>query len=405
MEHIREIYDIDYELVSYAGYEELTQALIDGEVDAIFPVYGEYYIGEQEQMMISDPATVSTMTMLNHRSDTDEPKVAAVTKTSPFQQYIVQNYYPNTQVIYCDSIADSIQAVLDGKADFTMMETAIMNERVDPAYRKQIQTVELPINVNISFGVRMGDGQLLGILNKSISMEQSQIDTSLIQHSQTHMTYTAEDFIRDHIGLVLLQLFLVFAIIVALLVAHYRVRLRSERRIMEAEQERRKAKWSAQHDSLTGLLNRTAFQELCQQLMGVSEPLALMIIDVDEFKKVNDTYGHDVGDQALSKVGTLLEHFFRDEDFVIRFAGDEFAVLVMEAIEDQAESLQQKVRAINDILQRPEAYVPKLSISAGIAFSPGGYRETLFNQADKALYHVKANGKCGSFVYKKDFDR
>jgi diguanylate cyclase (GGDEF)-like protein len=140
-------------------------------------------------------------------------------------------------------------------------------------------------------------------------------------------------------------------------------------------------------------------------LEDVSEPLALLIIDVDEFKKVNDTYGHEVGDKALTKVGTLLAHFFKDEDFVIRYSGDEFVVVVINTTVDDAAVLQQKVRAINDILQTPEAHVPKLSISAGIAFSQGGYRESLFNQADKALYHIKANGRCGSFVYQKDFSR
>jgi ABC-type amino acid transport substrate-binding protein len=197
MEDIHEIYGIDYELVPYSGYEQLAKALSDGEVDAIFPIYGEYYIGETEQMMVSDPVTVSTMTLLNHRSADGAQEVAAVTKSSPFQQYVLENYYPDVRVIYCDSIADCIETVLDGDADFTMMETAITNERVDADYRKQLQTVELPIDVNISFGVGTGSRQLLAILNKSITMEQSQIDTSLIQHSQTHVIYTAKDFIRD----------------------------------------------------------------------------------------------------------------------------------------------------------------------------------------------------------------
>jgi diguanylate cyclase (GGDEF)-like protein len=339
------------------------------------------------------------MTLLNSRTGTGGEQVAAVTASSPFQHYVVQDYYPDTKLVYYDSIADCIRAVIDGNADFTMMETAIKNERVETSFQKSIQTVELPVNVNISFGVETGNRQLLAILNKSINMEQSQIVTSLIQHSQTHMTYTAGDFIRDHMGMVFSVTVLVFVIIVGLLFAYFRTRLRSQRKLLESEQGRRQAQWSAQHDGLTGLLNRSALQEVCRHLENSSEPLALMLVDVDDFKKVNDTYGHEVGDQALSKVGTLLNLFFRDEDFVVRYGGDEFLVLAMNTGPGEADNLQQKIRSINDILQKPEGYIPKLSISAGIAFSTGGYRDSLFNQADRALDHIKANGRCGSFIY------
>jgi diguanylate cyclase (GGDEF)-like protein len=388
-----------FQLVSYPGYEQMSQALSEGEVDAIFPVYGEYYVGEAEQMLISDPVTVSTMTLLNNRSGTEGDQVAAVTGSSPFQHYVLQDYYPDTELVYYDSIADCIQAVIDGKADFTMMETAIKNERVETSYRKSIQTVELPIDVNISFGVKIGNRQLLAILNKSICMEQSQIVTSLIQHSQTHMTYTARDFVRDHMGMVLSVMVLVFVVILGMLFAYFRMRLQGERKLLESEQGRREAQWSAQHDGLTGLLNRSAFQEVCRHLAHSSEPLALMLVDVDDFKKVNDTYGHEVGDQALAKVGTLLGLFFRDEDFVIRYGGDEFLVLAINTGSEEAVNLEQKIRSINDILQKPEQFIPKLSISAGIAFSPSGYRDALFNQADRALDRVKASGRCGSCIY------
>jgi diguanylate cyclase (GGDEF)-like protein len=272
---------------------------------------------------------------------------------------------------------------------------------VESSYRHRIQTVELPVNVNISFGVKTGDRQLLAILNKSISMEQSKIDTSLIQHSQTHVSYTMKDFVQDHIVLVLAVIIVVFAVIIALLFAYFRVRLRSEHQLIQAEQERRLARWSAQHDGLTGLLNRTAFEEVCDHLANSTDPIAMLLIDVDQFKKVNDTYGHEVGDRALKKTASLLEHFFRDEDFVIRFAGDEFVVMILNAGEEDAPGLQQKIRAINDILQQPGEHVPKISVSAGIAFSPEGYQDALFRQADKALYTAKANGRCGSFIYKK----
>lgn len=159
-------------------------------------------------------------------------------------------------------------------------------------------------------------------------------------------------------------------------------------------------KSKAERDELTGLLNRGAFNSLTDFYANSNESIAFMIIDVDYFKTVNDTYGHQVGDVALQKVATLLKKSFRSDDFIIRYGGDEFCVIMTELdIEGHRGIIERKLNYINEILQNPtEENIPKLSISVGVAFSKSGFNNVLFELADGALYKTKENGR-GSFTF------
>lgn len=154
-------------------------------------------------------------------------------------------------------------------------------------------------------------------------------------------------------------------------------------------------KSKAERDELTGLLNRSAFNNLVEFYKHATEELAFLIIDVDKFKNVNDTYGHAVGDAALQKVASLLEECFRSNDFPIRYGGDEFVVIMTEISEEQKGVIERKINYINGELQKPSGEIPKLSISVGIAFSKHGFGDDLFEKADAALYTTKENGRCG----------
>lgn len=155
----------------------------------------------------------------------------------------------------------------------------------------------------------------------------------------------------------------------------------------------------AEHDPLTGLINRGAFDQLRQVLKTRMAPVALLIIDVDKFKLVNDGYGHEMGDRILRKVAALLEKSFRSTDYPARIGGDEFAVIMPELSEDKKDMLMQKVDAINQLLLHPDNDEPAVSLSVGGAFSENGFSDDLYNRADTALYHVKENGRCGCGFY------
>lgn len=151
----------------------------------------------------------------------------------------------------------------------------------------------------------------------------------------------------------------------------------------------------AENDALTGLLNRASFEQMKTRFCDISQPFALLLIDVDVFKSINDNYGHEMGDKALIKVANLLKENFRSTDHVFRIGGDEFAVMMTPVQPDNQTIISEKIDNINHTLQNPTGDFPKYSLSVGIAFSDNGYNDELFRQADQALYHTKENGRCG----------
>ena len=155
----------------------------------------------------------------------------------------------------------------------------------------------------------------------------------------------------------------------------------------------------AERDPLTGLLNRTSLQQLVEETLAASEPEtdshAMFIIDLDDFKHVNDTLGHTVGDECLRQIAAAMQNCFRSNDLVSRIGGDEFAVF-MRHVPDKATVLDQ-AEILRRTLERLALAVPgqNHSVSIGISLYPDNGRElkTLYEKADQAMYHSKRGGK------------
>lgn len=126
----------------------------------------------------------------------------------------------------------------------------------------------------------------------------------------------------------------------------------------------------------------------------------LILVDVDVFKAVNDTFGHGIGDQILRKVASVLKKQFRNIDYVCRIGGDEFAVIMVNSASDKRCTIQKKIEEANEELSNPTDSLPAVSLSVGVAFSdrknPNG---SISNDADTALYYIKEHGRhnCGFY--------
>ena len=167
--------------------------------------------------------------------------------------------------------------------------------------------------------------------------------------------------------------------------------------------ERKKAQdqiqWLAHFDALTGLPNRTLLHERCRQAISLAQrsrkPLALMFVDLDGFKQVNDTLGHKAGDELLRLFAARLEGVVRDQDTVSRQGGDEFVLVLPDTDTSGAAHIAGKLLAIASESYRIDEQELNLSASIGIAMYPddGTDFETLSCCADTAMYRVKQNGR------------
>ena len=172
-------------------------------------------------------------------------------------------------------------------------------------------------------------------------------------------------------------------------------------KVYQENQETQKIiRHQAEHDSMTDLLNRGAFEKILNIYENGEPNFALILVDVDTFKSVNDTHGHAMGDKILKKVSKLLKDAFRSIDYVCRIGGDEFAIIMVEMTSDLQYTISDKIKAVNEELAMAEDGVPAVSLSVGVAFAdrenPG---ESIFKDADKALYRVKENGRNGCDFY------
>lgn len=163
-------------------------------------------------------------------------------------------------------------------------------------------------------------------------------------------------------------------------------------------------RWSATHDALTHLPNRALFQARLDELAQAGSPdFALLLLDVDDFKQVNDTLGHDAGDALLCTVGARLRKAVRQEDFVARLGGDEFAI-ILDKVQSEAGAIAAAAK-IFEALREPWLHNGRVadcrvSIGASIAPRDGEESSKLLKNADIALYAAKIQDRGRIAVFK-----
>lgn len=172
-------------------------------------------------------------------------------------------------------------------------------------------------------------------------------------------------------------------------------------------EEKESAKAVFNHDPLTGLLNRASMQQIFRQKnLFDGNDFAIVMCDIDNFKKINDTYGHGAGDEVLKSLSKIFKNAFRNEDRVARFGGEEFLAVIFDVKKAKAVSILERIReTLNQNVVEFENHRIIATMTFGVVAHSGHTEvniERMIKQADELLYVGKRNGK--NIVMSADYD-
>jgi diguanylate cyclase (GGDEF)-like protein len=180
------------------------------------------------------------------------------------------------------------------------------------------------------------------------------------------------------------------------------------RDVTEAREMQRKLVWQADHDGLTGIMNRRAFEDRVSRALNSKRasqyPLSLLFIDLDFFKQVNDSAGHAAGDELLRQLAKLMLSRIRDSDALARLGGDEFGVMLQSCPHDMAERIASVIRdSIANLKFVWEGQTYQVGASIGIVHVPPQWAtlDECLAAADAACYKAKGHGRNAIVVHRK----
>ncbi|MBQ8279900.1 MAG: diguanylate cyclase [Roseburia sp.] len=398
LELLEEYTGLNFVYKASDSFTESLTRLKHGEVEMLTALSHDYAWAEQNNVNLSSAYLDSYIVMIHNPNNTTGKNCVALPSDFNITSQIVESgLYDN--ILYFDTTEECIEAVANGRADCTYTNYYIANYHLSNiAYRSLAATKITSSNENLCIAVsKDADPRLLSIINKGLRCISAQkIDAIVLEHTLYENEFSIRNIIYAYPETVILAIVAISTIaVIALLITlfiHYR-----KARIIEN---------ISQTDALTGILNRGAVQ--AQITLAIDKEKAnpdlvcpLIAIDLDNFKAVNDNYGHSEGDLLLKAVAKVLTHSVRQTDIVGRMGGDEFIVYLTNVSNKKtAEKVAAKLCTAVSALSLEKEEWSEITASFGVAFGDEHSTwSTLYHQADVALYDAKEKGKNQYSIY------
>lgn len=306
---------------------------------------------------------------------------------------IMRNKYPNIHIKTVSSAEQGLKMVEKGKA-FGFIDTvpSINYQMLEHGISYIKLSGVLDEHYSMSVGVRVGQPLLLSIFNKVIA---STTDT---ERQRILKNWLSVDYDYRFNYKLMWQALAVLSVLLICLFIRYRLVHKYNRKLQKVN---RQLEYLSHNDHLSGLPNRYLLHKTFQLEVARSKrnkkPFSVMMMDVDWFKRINDSYGHDAGDDVIKKMAFLLLSNIRENDAVGRWGGEEFLIICPETGDEGAfrlgEHLRQQVEQYDFGVDLP------LTVSVGIAeFRLNETMESCLKRADTALYQAKHTGRNKTIV-------
>lgn len=332
-----------------------------------------------QQGMLSQQASLFTLEYLNSGSAEFKTEAAKTLNTmQKNHQYLLQEHFRSLQDNQPSPLSESMQNLYFE-----------LPHQLDKNVKDFSQLINLSLNMAISGNNEDPEAQNRHFWQLAKKPLLASLNTVLKQYESESLSKVnelrgAQQFVFSII---------IFTILVEALFI-FRPMVSKVKRLAERLQQ------EASFDQLSGLFNRRAFAILAKKAVAHSirykDPLSLLTFDIDHFKSVKDSYGHDVGDTVIQHIGDIIKNSVRESDTVARFGGEEFVVLLPQTDEADAMLLAEKVRQKieNTPLELPKLII-EMTASCGISqFAASELAmDAMLKRSDKALYQAKKQGR------------
>lgn len=370
LESLSEIIGIKFQYVWVQDLAELEAKIALEEIDFCGAMPAYHDIAHQLDVILSVPMVESGTLWLKRGGEvTDSAMVHMVSSNIPF--YSLEDL---------TTVFDVKSAILDLSNHGTA--NIFCERNVAKYYLNQLEITNVDYQTvnNLSSDISLGMGKhldivIMGLLNNAVEKLDSMATEEIILN---HMTFVKEFTLEDLIAKYKVQLNF---FIILLLSAIVLVLMRHSKRL----------KILSQQDSMTKLINSGHFHQYAGDVTKNLKHGCLILIDIDLFKDVNDTYGHQKGDEVIQTVAQAIKGQFRQSDTVARLGGDEFAVLLETSCSKP--DLEKKFKNLLEQLAENKTGVPVTLSIGGYIFSEAIKYQDLYDLADQNLYKVKENGR------------
>jgi len=338
---------------------------------------------------VSFPIVLATRNDVGFINDISllDNKIIAVGKNYTAEK-LLKKHYPNLKLLEVKNTDEALKLVSEGKVFGAVDILPVIAYKINKYdYANLKISGRTPFTFNVRFMIRKDYPELVSIINKVIDAMPKEKKQEIYRQwisVQMQQGY-GDSYIRNLLILIFVIIFIV-GIIIFILV----------RNNMKSNKEKNQFETLATMDKLTSIFNRykidMALSEQIEICNRYERPLSVMFFDIDHFKKVNDTYGHKVGDDILIEISKLINKHIRKSDIFGRWGGEEFLIILPETSLDKAVMLAEKLRKI--VQDHKFSEVEHITISIGVTnYKKNDTLNSLMMRVDELLYKSKKNGR------------
>ncbi|MDT3843612.1 MAG: transporter substrate-binding domain-containing protein [Bacillota bacterium] len=367
---------------AYRSTQEMIDALNRDEIDVAFPIENNMAQAEKDGIFLSSVMVKTSMFLVFDGAYDERVKNRiAVIRGNRFQEVYTRRNFPNAEIVFCDDIYNGFDMVKSGEAD-SIAINELRKDAVMSSFRyRDMQSIPLPEGRNICMAVKRGETQLLSLLERGItSLPDNYAVTSTYKYIGKKNDYSFEEFVYANIYVTFAGALLLVGLVIGGIV--YIVSNRKKRRDLDR---------MAHIDNTTGIKNRRSFDEAVAQIGTdpVSGDFVFLSADLNELKQVNDTMGHEAGDELIIAAANCLNSIMEPYGNVFRVGGDEFAAIGHIRGEER-QAVFDRIR--EDCEKWTGSCGQKLSISVGFVAAEEISDPTLKNlrvEAERRMYEAK----------------